>query len=229
MYHRFRWETFQRPSPGWVEAHGPPGGRRLRHIICQACPFRVCVLAWRVDGHSAFLRAKKGGLPNGDMALVGAPLRVSPAPAVVRPPACSPATRPRVPEGFFSAEAQALLVGMLTQRAAFWQRQSDPPIYFYGCQSTLLWGAEAARRWERRSLRRAKRWTLCEELSVDLERGLRLLTLERTAEGHTLGEWREALAGVLWRVGQIYRELARHEGEAGAQTTLLLAIDALWR
>lgn len=58
--------------------------------------------------------------------------------------------------------------------------------------------------------------------------------LERTAEGHTLeghtaGEWRAALAGVLWRVGQLCRELARREGEAAAQVILRLAMDALWR
>src|SRR5262249_51794342 len=59
-------------------------------------------------------------------------------------------------------------------------------------------------------------WRLCEEASADLERGLRLLTLPRTAEGHTLeghrfSEWCAALAGVFWRVGQVYRELARRE------------------
>src|ERR1041385_2348986 len=86
-----------------------------------------------------------------------------------------------LPADFFSAQTQALLVSLLAQRAASWQRQSGPPIYFYGCQSTLHWGAEARRRWEGKSLRRATGWRLREELSVDLERGLRLLTMPRTA------------------------------------------------
>ncbi len=170
-------------------------------------------------------------------ALAGPALRLASAPAPVRSLASSPVTRsarPRIPEDFFSMQAQALLVNLLAQRAASWQRQGEPPIYFYGCRSMLRWGAEARQRWEGRSLRRATGWRLREELSVDLERGLRLLTMKRTAEGHTLEghkarEWEEALAGVLWRVGQVYRELARREGEERAQGILRLAVSALWQ
>jgi hypothetical protein len=140
--------------------------------------------------------------------------------------------RARIPEDFFSAQGQALLADLLARRAAAWQRD-EKPLYFYGEKSTPQWGEEAGRRWPGRTLRCAKRWALCEHLSLDLERGLRLLALARTDEGktsdgHTATEWRGALAGVLWRLGQVYRELARREGEAGAQSILRLAMNALW-
>jgi hypothetical protein len=69
---------------------------------------------------------------------------------------------------------------------------------------------------------------------MDLERGVRLLTLRwtqdcQTADGHSPEEWQAALAGVCWRIGQLYREFARRKGEAEAQETLRLAMDTLWR
>jgi hypothetical protein len=62
---------------------------------------------------------------------------------------------------------------------------------------------------------------------MDLERGLRLLSLRwaadgLTSDGHAPEEWRLSLAGVLWRVGQVYRELARRKGEAEARETIRL-------
>ena len=82
-------------------------------------------------------------------------------------------SRPRVPEDFFSAEAQALLADLLARRAAAWQADDTAPLYFYGQHSAPLWGEEAAQRCSGRRLRAAKRWALCESLSLELERGLR--------------------------------------------------------
>ncbi len=83
------------------------------------------------------------------------------------------------------------------------------------------------------TLRIARQRILYECLCMDLERGLRLLSLpwteQRTAaDGHKLDEWRAALSGVLWRIGQIYRELTRRKGIEQAQEALRLAIDTLW-
>lgn len=69
---------------------------------------------------------------------------------------------------------------------------------------------------------------------MDLERGLRLLTLPRTqhgqiTDGHSAEEWHAALAGVLWRIGQLYRELARRKGDEQAREIVRLAMDTLWR
>jgi hypothetical protein len=74
---------------------------------------------------------------------------------------------------------------------------------------------------------------LYESLAVDLERGLRLLTLDwttdrTTREGHSSEAWRAALSGVLWRVGQLVREFTRRKGAEKAREVLRLVIDALW-
>jgi hypothetical protein len=70
-------------------------------------------------------------------------------------------------------------------------------------------------------------------LCMDLERGLRLLTLtwtdkKKTTDGHTSDEWRAALSGVLWRLGQHYREFTRRWGETQTQEVLRLAMHTLW-
>ena len=75
---------------------------------------------------------------------------------------------------------------------------------------------------------------LCESLCMDLERGLRLLTVPWTAEspttdGHEPQEWQAALAGVFWRVGQHYREFARRKGETQACELLRQVMDTLWQ
>ena len=49
-----------------------------------------------------------------------------------------------------------------------------------------------------------------------------------TTDGHKLEEWRAALSGVLWRIGQLYRELTRRKGIEQARETARLAIDTLW-
>src|SRR5262245_52525023 len=122
--------------------------------------------------------------------VVCAPVRlIPPRPALPR------SSRPRVPEDFFSAEAQFALANLLKTRAAHWLADSQPPLYFYGQHSVPLWGDEAGRSCSGRALRSANHDSLCESLSMDLERGLRLLTLAwaevgKTADGHTSYEWR---------------------------------------
>jgi hypothetical protein len=61
---------------------------------------------------------------------------------------------------------------------------------------------------------------LREGMGIDLERALRLLTVEwgtdgKTLEGWDSAAWRAALASIFWRVGQHYREFERRKG-AGA-------------
>jgi hypothetical protein len=146
---------------------------------------------------------------------------------VVHPP------QPRTPEDFFSAQAQEVLADLLKRRAARWQADSLPPLYFYRRDSEPLWGEEARRRCSGTTLRIAGKRVLFESVSMDLERGLRLLTLPwtpqgTTADGHTSAEWRAALAGVRWRIGQHYREFARRMGETRACELLRQVMDTLW-
>lgn len=160
------------------------------------------------------------------------------APARVR--GCARARRkplrpapPRVPEDFFSQEAHALLTDLLVTRAQRWQTDGEPPIYYYGRDSEPLWDESASHRCSGTTLRRAGQAVLYESLAVDLERGLRLLTLAwapegRTTEGHNVEAWRAALAGVLWRVGQLVREFTRRKGAERAREVLRLVIDTLW-
>ncbi|HEY7357195.1 MAG TPA: hypothetical protein VH590_12035 [Ktedonobacterales bacterium] len=142
--------------------------------------------------------------------------------------------RPQKPADFFSAQAQALLTDLLASRAHLWRMDSEPPVYYYPRDSVPLWGDFARHRCSGTILRLARYGLLCESLCVDLERGLRLLTLPRTqrgqiADGHSAEEWHTALAGVLWRVGQLYRELARRKGDEQAREIVRLAMDTLWR
>jgi hypothetical protein len=149
-----------------------------------------------------------------------------------RKPARPP--RPQAPADFFSSETYALLVDLLASRAQRWLVDRLPPLYFYPRDSVPLWGDYAQHRCSGTTLRAVGRRLLCESLCVDLERGLRLLTLPWTAQGttpdgHGPEEWRLSLAGVLWRVGQLYRELARRSGEEGAREIVRLAMETLWQ
>jgi hypothetical protein len=154
-------------------------------------------------------------------------VRCAPRGKVARPP------QPRTPGDFFTREAHALLTQLLIARAERWQADSLPPMHFYGRESEPVWGNVAQQRCAGTTLRIAGKRVLCESLCMDLERGLRLLTLHwtpenTTAEGHTPGEWQAALAGVLWRVGQHYRELARRKGHEQARELIRLAMETLW-
>ena len=109
-----------------------------------------------------------------------------------------------------------------------------PPLYFYGRNSEPVWGEAAQQRCSGTTLRIAGKRVLYESLSMDLERGLRLLTLpwtpeEKTTDGHTSAEWRAALAGVFWRIGQHHREFARRMGEARACELLREVMETLWK
>ena len=126
-----------------------------------------------------------------------------------------------------------MLAQLFIERAEHWQQDSQPPMYFYGRESESVWNELAQQRCSGTTLRIAGRRVLCECLCMDLERGLRLLTLRwpadgLTSDGHTPEEWRLALAGVFWRVGQVYRELARRKGEAEAHAIIRLAMQTLW-
>jgi hypothetical protein len=95
-----------------------------------------------------------------------------------------------------------------------------------------MWDEYALHRCSGTTLRIARQSTLYEGLCLDLERGLRLLTLAWSMEDSTIGghkpeEWRTVLSGVLWRVGQVYRELKRRKGEDRAPHVLRLAMKTL--
>ena len=159
------------------------------------------------------------------------PARARGCPKTQRKPA-RPAP-PRIPEDFFSKEAHALLTDLLITRAQRWQAEGAPPIYYYGRDSEPLWDAAASHRCSGTTLRRARQAVLYESLAVDLERGLRLLTLDWTQEhtareGRSVEAWRAALSGVLWRVGQLLREFTRRKGAERAREVLRLVINTLW-
>ena len=64
------------------------------------------------------------------------------------------------------------------------------PLYFSGRDSEPLWGEYAGQRCSGTTLRIAGKRVLCESLCMDLERGVRLLTLRwtqdcQTADGHS--------------------------------------------
>ncbi len=172
------------------------------------------------------------------MSAVSAPARPA-APAAPRSSIRARARRkqprppqPRIPEDFFPAEAHALLARLLVERAERWQTDGAPPVFYYGRESEPVWGDLAQTRCSCTTLRRIGKHLLYESLCMDLERGLRLLILpwteEQNAPGQTAEARRLALAGVLWRVGQHYREIARRVGAEAAQRILRLAMDTLW-
>ena len=138
-----------------------------------------------------------------------------------------------MPVDFFDTAAHRVLTEMLVTRAARWQTDGAPPLFFYTRDSEPTWDESAQQRCAGTTLRIASRYVLCEGLCMDLERGLRLLTLtwtekKTTTDGHSVEEWRSALSGVFGRIGQHYRELVRREGADGARETLRLAINTLW-
>ena len=141
--------------------------------------------------------------------------------------------QPRIPADFFPREAYLLLKQLFKDRAERWLADSMPPIYFYGRESEPHWDELAQQRCSGTTLRIAGRRVLCESLCMDLERGLRLLTVpwtvdSVTTDGHEPEEWQAALAGVFWRVGQHYREFARRKGHEEAREVLRLAMNTLW-
>ncbi|HLV98199.1 MAG TPA: hypothetical protein VKT82_05925 [Ktedonobacterales bacterium] len=158
--------------------------------------------------------------------------RSAPRGAKRRKPARPP--QPRNPEDFFDEKAQTLLKEVLSRRADSWQRDREPPVLFYRRDSEPQWDAYASVRCSGTTLRIAGARVLYHGISIDLERGLRLLTMTWTEKntttdgGHSVEEWRVALAGVLWRVGQHYREFTRRWGQARALEILQLTMDGLW-
>ncbi|HEU5368411.1 MAG TPA: hypothetical protein VFU69_08110 [Ktedonobacterales bacterium] len=165
------------------------------------------------------------------------PALSSPVPVRARAPKRRKPARPAPPQkplDFFSQQAHALLTELFIKRAERWQADRLPPMYFYPRDSMPLWGDYAKHRCSGTTLRVARQGLLYESLSVDLERGLRLLTLAwtpqgTTTDGHDLEEWRLSLAGVLWRIGQLFRELTRRKVEERAREVVRLAMETLWQ
>jgi hypothetical protein len=140
--------------------------------------------------------------------------------------------QPRIPQDFFAPADYALLTDLLITRAAHWQAEGAPPIFYYGRDSEPIWGDFASHRCSGTTLRIAGLSILYDSFCLELERGLRLLTLtwqdaRTTQEGQPCEAWRVALAGVFWRVGQLYREVTRRKGVEQAREVLRLAINTL--
>src|ERR1051326_5208984 len=72
------------------------------------------------------------------------PSRPTASPRKRRAPPRPP--RPRPPEEFFSPDAYALVRQLFVDRAACWQADSMPPLYFYGRESEPVWGEVAQQR-----------------------------------------------------------------------------------
>src|ERR1051326_5121006 len=69
-----------------------------------------------------------------------------PAASPRKPRTLPRAPRPRTPEEFFSPDAYALVRQLFVDRAACWQADSMPPLYFYGRESEPVWGEVAQQR-----------------------------------------------------------------------------------
>ena len=97
-------------------------------------------------------------------------------------------------------------------------------MFYYGRDSEPVWGDHAHYRCSGTILHIAGQGVLREGMGIDLERALRLLTVEwrpdgKTVDGWESNDWRAALASIFWRIGQHYREFARRKG-AGALDVL---------
>ena len=132
----------------------------------------------------------------------------------------APLFRPHAPADFFSPEAWRLLSSLLQQRARDWQVAGQPRSFYYRQHSAPVWDETAHYRCSGAILHVARQGLLRAGMGIDLERALRLLTLEWQADGKTIDgrecdDWRDALTSAFWRIGQHYRELQRRKG-AGA-------------
>ena len=115
---------------------------------------------------------------------------------------------PRIPADFFDPKAYTLLIEVFSARAARWKADTLPPLYFYGRESephwdesgpaALLWH-DAAHRGQARPLRMPVDGPGARAAPADAGLDARA----QTSEGHTLEAWQAALAGVLWRIGQV--------------------------
>jgi len=140
---------------------------------------------------------------------------------------------PFMPVDFLSDDALRELTTRLIQRARKWQRRGLPPVFLYGRDSEPVWGDFASHRCSGTPLHILRIQPLRASLGVELERAARLLTLtwteqDKTTDGHSRKEWEVSLAGVCWRVGQLYRELCRRRrAEASALAVLCELLDRL--
>jgi hypothetical protein len=143
----------------------------------------------------------------------------------------APPFRPHAPADFFSPEAWRLLSSLLQQRAHDWQVAGQPRSFYYRQHSEPVWDEAAHYRCSGATLHVAGLGVLCLGMGIDLERALRLLTLDWRADGKTLDgrerdDWRAALISAFWRIGQHYRELQRRKG-AGALDMLREEVERL--
>jgi hypothetical protein len=142
------------------------GGECLRELGSRilAPVGRSRIRAFRVDDRSAFLHAKerlvsrmastRTAARSTTSSAARSPKRSSKRRKGTRPP-------PRVPEDFFSPEAQAFLSDLLAQRAKSWKNDDMRPVYYYGRDSEPLWGEDARQRCSGTTLRIASRGVLC--------------------------------------------------------------------
>ena len=107
-----------------------------------------------------------------------------------------------------------LLHDFLMRHALLWQKAGAPPIFTYGEDSAPQWGKYLAMACPASLLRKMTIGVICGMLGMEVERALRLLTLDWTSDGlEAAGKKDEerflALSKSLWRVGCLYRDLER--------------------
>ena len=215
-------------------------GARVHHLPRLVPPSAPGVGPGGWIGRSAFLQQERSVSP-----MVPHSSGCPRLPPLVRPrlPRAAPAKRrkaprppqPRMPDDFFSAQALDL-----AHRAA---EASAPPAgrrircrrcTSIGRESEPHWGDVAQQRCSGTTLRIAGKRVLYESLSMDLERGLRLLTLAwtpegMTADGHTLrGLARGAGRASSGGSGRYHREFVRRKGEEEAREAVRLTMNTLW-
>ncbi len=107
-----------------------------------------------------------------------------------------------------------LLHDFLMRYALLWQKAGEPPIFTYGEDSAPQWGQFLGMACPASLLRKMTIGVICGMLGMEVERALRLLTLDWTSDGlEAAGKKDEvrhlALSKSLWRVGCLYRDLER--------------------
>jgi len=156
-----------------------------------------------------------------------------PAPPPPHCPYCAHAERFPVPETLLSAEAQFKLGEWLGERARSWQVKGQPRFFTYNGDSAPIWGEHAQHRCSGTTLHEAWVRSITRSLGIELERAARLLTLEwmeqdKTIDGKTRAEWKQALTGSLRRIAQLYQEIRRRRrSEASALAVLRAVVDTL--
>ncbi len=125
-----------------------------------------------------------------------------------------------------------MLRHFLLSHAVMWQRIGEPPIFTYGEDSAPQWDMFLGMACPATLLRKMSIGVVCGMLGMEVERALRLLTLDWTSDGAAAAgksdEMRHlALSKSLWRVGCLYRDLQRRRRGDGPLQLLAAELRAI--